>query len=152
MGRRVALFAVLAVLLWQPSRAGVVEIPFELNESRGAILLHGQVRGKDAVLLLDTGSAYTIVDAALLGVSPMDLKLARLHGSGPGLSGEALWAEASLRVGPKTWPGRRLVVMNLDHLSKIYGRRIGGILGHDLLLEFHRVTIDFQSRRLILSR
>ena len=39
----------------------------------------------------------------------------------------------------------------MEEVLKAYGRRIDGLLGQDLLREFERVTIDFRSRRLLLS-
>ena len=131
--------------------ADPLEIAFESNPSRGAILVKGMANGKPAQFLLDTGAAHTVLGAHIVGVSAMDLKLARFASEGPGLSGEALWHAANLKLGARRWDNRTIVVMNLQSLGKIYGRRIDGILGQDLLAEFSRVTIDFKRRRILLE-
>lgn len=145
----VALLCILG--LGKPAQAAPLELTFELNPARGAILIQGHINGKPATFLLDTGAARTIVSAASIGVSEMDLQLARFAQDGPGLHGEAVWSQATIRLGSRAWQERKTAAMNLQPLSKIYGRRIDGIIGHDLLSEFSRVTLDFKRSRLQLE-
>jgi hypothetical protein len=41
--------------------------------------------------------------------------------------------------------------MNMAEISRVYGRKVDGLLGHDLLGECRRISIDFEQRRLLLS-
>lgn len=127
-----------------------LQLPFQLDSRYDAILIQAEVNGKPATLLLDTGAAQTVLDARLLGLTNLDLKMSRFSQSGPGLRGEAVWAEARLKLGARTWHEQRVVAMNLEPLASRYGRRIHGLLGQDILRQFARVTIDFRTRTLIL--
>lgn len=146
-------FAALgAVMLLALSLAAApFELPFELDPQHSAILIAAEVNGKPVTLILDTGATQTILDAAVVGLSNVDLKMSRFAGSGPGLHGEAMWAEARLKLGSRTWHDQRVVAMNLSALASRYRRPIHGILGQDILCQFNRVTIDFRARILILG-
>jgi len=108
------------------------------------------VNGRPATLLVDTGAAHTVISAGV--VESAGVRAARFQGQGPGLSGEAIAADVKLRIASEVWPVRRVAVMNLQRVSQMYGREIGGLLGQDLLMEFERVTIDMKRRVLVLSR
>lgn len=152
MKRRTHLwFLALLAMLAAQTAAAPLELPFESNPKRGAILLRGKVNGKAATFLLDTGAAYTVLSVEALGVSHLDLQLSKFSDSGPGLHGEAVWASATLILGKKTWDDRTVVAMNLSSLAKVYGRRIDGIIGQDLLTEYSRVTIDFKRKSIRLE-
>ncbi len=131
--------------------AAPLELPFELDSRHGAILLQAHVNGKPVTLILDTGASQTILDASVLGLTNLDLKMSRFSDSGPGLRGEAMWASARLKLGARTWDDHRVVAMNLAPLASRYGRPIHGILGQDLLRQFARVTINFRSKTLLLE-
>lgn len=139
----------LAVAL--SATAAPLELPFELDSRHSAILISAEVNGKPVTLILDTGATQTILDARLLGLTNLDLKMSRFADSGPGLRGEAVWAEARLKLGSRTWRDQRVVAMNLDQLASRYGRPVHGILGQDILRTFDRVTIDFRKRTLTLA-
>ena len=131
-------------------QTGELELPFELIRSQDAIVVEATVRGRPATLLLDTGAATTVIASSLAG--PSELPAARFSDEGPGLEAQARWAEVPLALGTRLWPRRRVVVMNLDAVSRHYGRRVDGLLGQDLLREFGKVTIDFRAKRLSLSK
>jgi hypothetical protein len=125
-------------------------LPFELVERQNLILLTIEVDGRPAVFVLDTGAAWTVVDATHVGMNVVDLARARFA-PGAGAAGEAVWTRASLRVGGRRWTNRPIVAMNLADVSARYGRRIDGLLGQDVLRECGRVVIDFTARMLILE-
>lgn len=141
----------VALLVACSVSAAPLELPFELGSRNSAILIAAQVNGKPVTLILDTGAAQTILDAGTLGLTNLDLRMSRFSDSGPGLRGEALWAEARLNLGGHTWHDRRVVAMNLAPLAARYGRPIHGILGQDILRQFDRVTINFRARTVVLS-
>jgi hypothetical protein len=145
------LALLISLCLAVPVYAATLELSFELDSRHDAILLSAELNGKPVTLLLDTGSTYTVLDAQLLGLTNLDLKISRFSSSGPGLRGEALWATARLRLGVRVWHDQRIVAMNLKELTTRYGRPIHGILGQDILRQFDRVTIDFPARTLLLS-
>jgi len=143
------LAVLLAVAL--SAIAAPIELSFQLDGRHSAILVSAEVNGKPVTLILDTGATQTILDAKLLGLTNLDLKMSRFADSGPGLRGEAVWAEARLKLGGCTWRDHRVVAMNLDALTARYGRTIHGILGQDILSTFDRVTIDFRKHTLTLT-
>jgi hypothetical protein len=55
-------------------------------------------------------------------------------------------------VGKQVWYDRQVVVMNLKEISRVYNRRIDGLLGQDLLSEFDSVVIDFKKKKIRFSR
>lgn len=118
------------------------------------MLVEVVVNGKPCTFVLDTGASRTVVSPKVLGgLVGFNLKLSRFRAKGPGLAGEATWETVnSLRLGKKTWYDQRIVVMNLEAVSKVYGRRIDGLLGQDLLSEFDSVLIDFKNRKISFSR
>jgi hypothetical protein len=144
-------FLAIALVLAQPLLAVPLELPFELDQRHRAILISAEINGKPVTLILDTGATQTILDAQLLGLTNLDLKMSRFSDSGPGLRGEAVWATARVKLGERTWHDQRIVAMNLKDLTPRYGRPVHGILGQDILSQFDRVTIDFRARTLVLS-
>jgi Aspartyl protease len=135
-----------------PATAGKdLSIPFEINRGREAILVRAELNGESSLLLLDTGASHTVVSPERAGLSAIDLARARFSQNGPGMAAEALWGRTTLRLGGKTWSDRPVVVMNMAEVSRAYGRKIDGLLGHDLLGECRRVSIDFEARLLLLA-
>lgn len=129
--------------------ADELALPFELEPAQSAILLKGSVNGKPILLILDTGASRTILALEIARVP--SLSMSRFAESGPGLAVRGRYAQATLELGGRLWRDRIVVGMNLDEVSKAYGRRIDGLLGQDFLKEFERVTIDFRGRRLLLG-
>ncbi len=93
-----------------------------------------------------------MLSPGLVGQRALDVKLARFADRGPGLRVEALPGEATVRLGTKTWRAHRVTVMSLDEVSQVYGRKIDGLLGQDLLLDFDSVSINFRTRRILFAR
>jgi hypothetical protein len=151
---RLLATALVGALLALPAGAANLEAPFEVHSKRHAILLELVVNGKDCTFILDTGAARTVVSPSVLGgLTEFELKLSRFRSRGPGFSGEATWGRVdSLRVGKQVWYDRQVVVMNLKEISRVYNRRIDGLLGQDLLSEFDSVVIDFKKKKIRFSR
>jgi hypothetical protein len=142
----------LLLALAAPAVAGKdLTIPFEINRGREAIVVRAELNGEPSVLILDTGASHTVVSPERAGLNAVDLAKARFSGSGPGLHAEAVWARATLRLGGRVWSDRPVVVMDMAEVSRAYGRKVDGLLGHDLLGECRRVSIDFEEHRLLLA-
>ncbi len=142
-----------AWLLVLPVGAADFEIPFKVCGKRNAILVQVAVNGKSCTFLLDTGAARTVMSPATVGASDFELRLTRFRDRGPGAMGEAMRGIASsLRLGKRVWYDRAVVVMNLKEVSRVYGRRIDGLLGQDILTEFDRVVFDFKNRKIVFTR
>jgi hypothetical protein len=139
-------------LAWGAPRS--IQVPMTLLDQPDTILLHLSINGADAEMLLDTGASHTEVDPRILGPLVPSLSAAQVsqQGQAPGVHGSATLRTARVTLGRITWPSRTLHVMNFEEVSRIYGRRIDGLLGQDILQEFDRVVIDFKARTLTLER
>lgn len=128
-------------------------IPFELSGDFGAILIRAQINGQAATLLVDTGSSHTLLSPELVQLRPLALEQAGPPVRGSGLTSRAGWAKATIQLGGDTWKDHKVLVTDDFHqISKDMKQPINGILGQDLLKEFHFVLIDFKRRRLVLRR
>ncbi len=130
---------------------GFLEIPFELDSERSAILLKVTIDGQTAVFVLDTGASTTIVSPRLAGVDPNALRKSRFSQDGPGIRAEGIWSSVDVTIGARTFRSRMVGVMDLAEVSRVFRTPIGGLIGQDLLREFGRVAIDFRSLRLRLG-
>ena len=127
-----------------------LEVPFVTDDRHQSILITSEIDGHTATMLVDTGAALTYVDASLTGISPVRIERAKFRGDA-GLQVYAVPHRATLQFAgwSKTMAVR---AANLQGLSQRYGRKIDGIIGQDVLRQFPRVTIDFEAKKLLLSR
>lgn len=149
---RSTLAPLLLLALRLPALAAdTLVLPFETDRTNAAILVRGEVRGRPALLVLDTGASSTLVRHELvdLGTEPGS---SAFSSEGPGLRVNGRWTTATIRLGERTWLHRPVVGMRLDEVSRAFRREIDGILGQDLLREFRSVTIDFDAREVRLAR
>jgi Aspartyl protease len=131
--------------------AGEIEMTFEIESSQAAILVRGLADGKPVLLILDTGASRTILASELVHFAPHALAPSHFSPDGPGLNANGRYTEATLELAGRVWRNRSVVGMSMAEVSKAFGRRIDGLLGQDLLREFDRITIDFRSKRILLS-
>lgn len=146
MFKTIALLLLLAPL----AAADEIELPFELHPRYRGIFINVQIGGRDAWMLVDTGAGSTFVRASLVGIGEAGIARARFR-SDIGVEIAHVRLDAWLQLG--TW--RREVKVgaaNLTPLSERYGRTVDGVLGQDVLRHFSRVTIDFEAKKLILTR
>src|SRR5215467_7781652 len=101
-----------ASVSWAQGAHSEDPIPFEVNRNFGSILIHAQIDGHPATLVVDTGSSHTILSSDLLQVRPLALPHADDPTKGSGYVGSAGWAKATVAVGTNTWRDRRVLVMN----------------------------------------
>ncbi|GGA57777.1 hypothetical protein GCM10011507_06410 [Edaphobacter acidisoli] len=118
----------------------------------GSILVEGKLEGHPAVMVLDTGAAQTMFDAKEFGLSPVDLEAARLNQRGVGLDANVVWRRVNFSIGDASWTQKEVAIANLEDLSKIYARKVDGIVGEDVLREFRSVTINYKWHCVMLTR
>jgi hypothetical protein len=152
--KRYLRFLVLAFLLSAPFRnvahPDVIHLPFRTVQSM--ILVEGKVNGKPVTFLLDTGAMRTIVSAKIYGNVGYSFQLAQRAGQQPGFVGETVTLPVNLQFDRHTWLARRVSIMNFNGLSDVLGADFDGLLGEDVLREFHSVHIDYRNHQIDLEQ
>jgi hypothetical protein len=118
-------------------------VPFEFAQGRGSMLVPARINSKPALLIIDTGSAHTIVRPSVAGVSPAELAPPLV---GAGIMGDAVGREVTLEVGRQVWQRRGVAVMDLSQMLAAYRETIDGLLGMDFFLEFSQCVINLKDR------
>ncbi|MDT8071068.1 MAG: retropepsin-like aspartic protease [Terriglobia bacterium] len=126
-------------------------IPIEFCQDHGVVLLPVSVDGRRYQFILDTGADRTVVSKEASGINPVDIEVALLHRSGPGMRGDAVLARVALQVGESVSVELTVLVMEMKDVRKIYGK-VDGLVGQDFLKKFSRVIIDHKSMRLVLEQ
>jgi hypothetical protein len=144
--------AMLAVLVLLPpptcARKETVLLPFRSLHS--LILVDAKVNGNPATLLLDTGANNTIISAEMYGNVPAPrLELAS---KGPGIVGNALRLRVDLEIAGRFLFSQPVSVMNLGDLPQRVGVPFDGLLGQDILRQFHSVRIDYKKHVIELEK
>lgn len=121
------------------------------DQKTGTILIDAKLNGEPVIMILDTGASHSLFDAATFGLSPLQLQVARMNNRGLGLNAEVVWRTADFSIGEETWKQQPIEVADLHLLSKIYGRKIGGIVGQDVLRSFDSVQINYKGRCVMLQ-
>jgi hypothetical protein len=127
-----------------------LDIPFVYEPERGAIVLQLVVNGRTAEVLLDTGAACTVLSTDFIGVPGGAAGTARFSSSQPGVRGDGVWMRAALSLGGRDLGRYPVRLMDLSEVSRVYKRRVDGLLGQDVLMRFDAIEIDFRARRLRL--
>jgi hypothetical protein len=120
-----------------------LSVPFEFARDRGSLLISARINSRTALLIVDTGSAHTIVRPSVAGVNATDLAPPL---AGAGIIGDAVGREVTLEVGRHVWQRRRVAVMDLSPMLSAYQEAIDGLLGMDFLLEFSQSVINLKDR------
>lgn len=142
----------LALLLAIPSLASELpeEVGFDVLGSRKAILVDVTVNGRAIEMVVDTGATRSIIRPETLGWGLAQLRRAEFQRQGPGLRGQGTWEVVDLRLGSRVWHRFPIVVMDLTAVQEVFGERVEGILGQDVLTSFTSVEFDFAARQLRL--
>lgn len=120
----------------------VLKVPFDYASVHGSILIHASVNDRQVVLILDTGSTYTVLRPESLGESRPDLLPTRPGPSRAGFIGDAVGEEVTLELGGRKFEKYRVAVMDLREILSHYREKIDGVLGLDFLLQFSEITIN----------
>jgi hypothetical protein len=108
--------------------------------------MDGQLNGKPAVFLLDTGSNVSFVD--MHSARAIQFKADKVRRVG--MAG-CLVAHEKLTLGDKDFEGQRLCIADLSDISKSTGTRIDGLVGQDFLRMFSAVRIDYKAKTVTLE-
>jgi hypothetical protein len=92
----------------------------------GLVLVKVEVNGRPAVLIVATSK-------------------------GSGFAGAGVFTKATLKVGPITRRGHKIVAMDVRASSKSLGQKADGLLGMDFFGEFELVVVDLKCHKLILK-
>jgi hypothetical protein len=148
--RLLVLFVLLLLPLPNRAHPEVATVPF--HSAQTFILVQAKVNGNPATLLLDTGANRTIVSAKIYGNAQVNLQRIRQNHRGPGLAGESLRLRADVVLANHIWVAQPVSVMNLDDLRRDLGVEFDGLLGEDLLREFHAVRINYKTHVIELEQ
>ncbi len=132
----------------KPQERRAFTVPF--HSVNGLILLDGQLNGKPAVFLLDTGANNSVVDYRAAGLPNPKLDALRSTGSA-GAEGTCIVREVKLSLEHRSWLARRVCVMDLSDVSKRMETKIDGFIGADLLATFSAVRIDYKAQTITLE-
>jgi len=131
------------------TRSDVLVISFEVARNRPSLLVQVSINGMRRLLVLDTGSAHTVIQPELVGIK--GLKPTGSLQSDAAFFGDAVGADVTLQVGNRIWQKYRLVAMDLSQILAAYQENLDGVLGLDFLQLFRHVDIDFHNHRIALT-
>ena len=152
-GRRAHLVVLLCLLLTPfPNRANSASLKVPFHTVQSMILLDGKVNGNAATFLLDTGANRTIVSTQIYGKGSLALQRFPRNAHEPGLVGYSLRRPANLKLGNHVWVAQHVSVMDLDELKQMLHMDFDGLLGEDILREFHSVRINYKTHTLELEQ
>jgi Aspartyl protease len=145
------LLLAFLLLLPLPNRAHPSALRLPFRTVRSMILVQAKVNNTPVWLLLDTGATRTVVGIKAYGDTAVALRTAHRNSQGPGILGDSVSLPVNLELSDHIWVGQRVAVMNLDRLSQLLGIQFDGLLGQDILREFHTVRIDYHAHTIDLE-
>jgi Aspartyl protease/PDZ domain len=127
--------------------AGPISIPVEL--ANGHAIVAVRLQGRDAALVLDTGSSTTTLDQAWAGGLGLESLGASVEAAGTDRIRVRLATLNTVELGNIELGPLTAALLPLGPVIDAAGRVIQGTLGYDLFQRF-AVEIDYQQRRLRL--
>lgn len=129
-------------------------VPFVSDSASGTILIQAKLNGSPATMVLDTGATRTIFDVFVTAMSAAQLKLelSQMNSNGVGLDTKIIWRFGDIQISGHQWIQHPVQIADLRNLSRVYGRRIDGILGQDLLRTFTSVQINYKCHCIIFDQ
>jgi hypothetical protein len=119
----------------------VVTVPFRSVDS--FILVDAKIDGTPVRLLVDTGANKTILNARSFG--RVEMHVSKPVNRGAGIVGNVLRLRVDLELAHGFMFSQRVSVMDLEELSRRFGIQFDGLLGQDILNQFHSVRIDYRN-------
>jgi predicted aspartyl protease len=139
---------VVSLCLWPCiSTAQTATIPLELNPA--GLMVHIHINGKDATMIVDTGSAITVLSDRLIKDQPQIKKMSINTPTG---SVSASLKTADLCFGPVLVKSANVLAMDMKPVSRRAGVEIDGLLGLNVLTSQQGAfQIDLRTQALILG-
>jgi hypothetical protein len=122
------------------------------DKSTGTILVDAKLNGQPVVMILDTGASHSMFDASTFGLSAVQFQAARMNSRGLGLDADVVVRTADFEIGNEAWKQQPVEIADPHLLAKIYGRKIGGIIGQDVLRSFVSVQINYKDQCVMFQR
>jgi gag-polyprotein putative aspartyl protease len=146
--RRLMFFVLLLLPLQALAQPRVVALPFRYVDS--FILVDAKIDGTPVRLLVDTGANKTILNAKSFG--RVEMHVSKPVNRGAGIVGNALRLRVDLEIAHQFMFSQHVSVMDLEELSRRFGIQFDGLLGQDILNQFHSVRIDYKNHVIELER
>jgi hypothetical protein len=146
--RALTLFLLFLMPLQNLAQPRVVVLPFRYVNS--FILVDAKIDGTLVRLLLDTGANKTILNAK--SFCRVEMNVSKPVNRGAGIVGNALRLRVDLEIAHQFLFSQSVAVMDLEELSKHFGIQFDGLLGQDILNQFHSVRIDYKKYVIELER
>jgi hypothetical protein len=134
-----------AALSAHAQEAKAFSVPFTIHGERAAIIVDAVAAGRRLRLVVDTGSKLTILHHLSVGLSNVELVRARTTGAAT--RGTALAVTTTVELGPQSRE-RTVAAMDLSDVQKLFGERVDGVIGMDVLMDCGAVVLDFVSHTL----
>jgi len=125
----------------------VVALPFRYVHS--FILVDAKIDGTPVRLLVDTGANQTILNAKSFG--KVELHVSKPMNREAGIVGNALRLRVDLEIAHEFLFSQHVSVIDLEELSRHFGVQFDGLLGQDILNQFHSVRIDYKKHLIELE-
>lgn len=140
----------------RPGRGSVegeqsLKIPFEYASNRNSLVVRVRINNRPAMLILDTGSAHTVLRPEAVGVPRSKLLPARRSQSGAGFTGDAISKDVNLQIGERVWRKHHVVLMDLTDILAAYQENLDGVLGLEFLRQYNRIIVDLRERTISLA-
>ena len=142
------IFIPLLTPLQALAQPRVVTLPFRSVDS--FILVDAKIDGTPVRLLVDTGANKTILNAK--SFSRAEMHVTKPVNRGAGIVGNALRLRVDLEIAHQFMFSQHVSVMDLEELSRRFGIQFDGLLGQDILNQFHSVCIDYKNHVIELER
>ena len=147
-----AFFLLLGLTHAEHKADRTLQVAYELANRPGGMLLHVKINDTPALMILDTGSAHTIIQPRVLGGKAPKVAPAPPPPEGVGFIGDAVGYEVQFQLGEWQWKRCTVVVMDLSRVLAVYNERVDGLLGLDFLKQFSSVLIDTQTRKITFRK
>ena len=142
---RIKVFALIAMLFLSLVKMEGATIPFRLIGK--SIVIEATVNKVTGHFILDTGTPDLILNSRFFRGLPTGEKISGLFGR----EIEIYKTEADFSLGDLKWNRLEVILLPLEHLSRVMGITIRGLVGAKILNRYE-LTIDFDQSNLVLTK
>ena len=127
---------------------GITQVPFELLNNH--IYVDGQINGRKARLLVDTGGVYLLTPAAARKFGLVSMGTLAEGGDGDHDMDLGFAQAKSIQVGDAVVADPVFAALDLGAMPKVEGVDFDGFIGYEMFRRFD-ITVDYEHRVLILA-